>query len=134
MKKRELDEMLDKVTGKIHSERIDDNLVSEAKKRVWTRVANDAGASPIMASASSDAVAGDHIEGCADFQALIPAFLGGNLSEARSLLLVDHTHECIPCRRALKQARTARTETVAPVRRKQSKQTYSLRPVVLRWG
>jgi hypothetical protein len=86
-----------------------------------------------VANAPVSAVS-DHIEGCADFQSLIPAYLGGKLSEPRTLLLVDHTHECIPCRRALKQARAARVAPVAPVRRKQSRQTYSLRPVVLRWG
>ena len=47
----------------------------------------------------------DRIESCADFQSLIPAYLAGKLSEARSLLLVDHTHECIPCRRAMNEAR-----------------------------
>ena len=78
----------------------------------------------------------DRIEGCPDFQSLIPAYLGGKLSEARSLLLVDHTHECIPCRRALKNAREARVETAIPARRKQQRKTgtYNLRPVVLRWG
>ena len=135
MKKRELDEMLNKVTAGINSERIDDKLVSEAKQRVWTRLENNA--APINAAAGShtaSAAVSDHIEGCADFQSLIPAYLGGKLSEARSLLLVDHTHECIPCRRALKQARSGQVETVFPVRRKQSRQAYSLRPVVLRWG
>ena len=80
-----------------------------------------------------EAAPADRIEGCADFQTLIPAYLGGKLSEARSLLLVDHTHECIPCRKALKQARVG---AFAPVVRKQNRKaaTYSLRPVVLRWG
>src|SRR5207253_10598105 len=87
-------------------------------------------------SANSAAAEIDRIEGCADFQSLIPGYLGGKLSEARSLLLVDHTHECIPCRRALKQAREKDGNVAAPaVRRAKAKNAqYSLRPVVLRWG
>ena len=64
----------------------------------------------------------------------MPAYLHGELSEARSLLLVDHTHECIPCRRALKEARTARV--AAAITRKPARKAskYSLNPIVLRWG
>ena len=60
----------------------------------------------------------DRIEGCRDFQSLIPAHLAGKLSEARSLLLVDHTHECIPCRRAMNEARSKRSDKVMPAARK----------------
>ncbi len=47
-----------------------------------------------------------HIESCAGFQSLIPAFLDGALPAETALLLEDHTRECIPCRRALIAART----------------------------
>src|SRR2546423_15698095 len=131
MKNNGLDNILDKVTDGIRAEQISDDLVSQSANRVWQRVSTEAGA-PQM-SANSAAAEIDRIEGCADFQSLIPGYLGGKLSEARSLLLVDHTHECIPCRRALKQARGG---AVLPAARKQNRQaaTYSLRPVVLRWG
>jgi len=135
MKNKELDNILDQVTNGIHSEQVDDRVVNDASARVWARLSEStttAGAAPQSIAAGSL----DHIEGCPDFQSLIPAYLGGQLSEARSLLLVDHTHECIPCRRALKNAREAQVETVMPVRRKQPRRvgTYNLRPVVLRWG
>src|SRR5438093_11733036 len=131
MKNNELDNILDKVTDGIRAEQISDDLVSQSANRVWQRVSREAGA-PQM-SANSAAAEIDRIEGCADFQSLIPGYLAGKLSEARSLLLVDHTHECIPCRRALKQARVG---TVLPAVRKQNRKAsaYSLRPVVLRWG
>src|SRR5262245_23828763 len=128
--KRNSEEILDKVTTEIRNEKIDSTVVSAAADRVWARVSAAEGDTEFQMPNV------DHIEGCADFQSLIPAYLAGKLSEARSLLLVDHTHECIPCRRALKQAREARVETIAPVRRKQQRKTgtYNLRPVVMRWG
>src|SRR5262245_37212749 len=106
MKKRELDNLLDEVTAGIRSEQIDNAAVKGASDRVWSRMS----ASRMLADRPQDAGApgGAAIEGCADFQSLMPAFLGGQLTEARALLLVDHTHECIPCRKALKNARESR--------------------------
>src|SRR6185436_7414407 len=105
MKNKELDNMLDKVATEIRGEQIDASSVSEAADRVWMRMSSQSAASseaPVTATAS------EHIESCADFQSLMPAYVSRELSEARALLLVDHTHECIPCRRALKEARTKR--------------------------
>jgi hypothetical protein len=141
MKNKELNNILDQVSAGIRAEQVDDATVSDATERVWARLANETDARMMRANRPQDAgapVAGapaDRIEGCADFQTLIPAYLDGKLSEARSLLLVDHTHECIPCRKALKQARASRVGAVPAVRRQSRKAaTYSLRPVVLRWG
>jgi FecR protein len=134
MKNKELNKILDEVTAGIRNERVDDTTASNAADRAWTRLSNEPGAL-MQASESQDGAASvDLIDGCADFQTLIPAYLGGKLSEARSLLLVDHTHECIPCRRALKLARESRIGIAAPARRKQKTAAYSLRPVVMRWG
>jgi hypothetical protein len=145
MKNKELDNILDQVTAGIRDEQVDDATVSVATERVWAKLSTDArmmradrpqdaGAPIAGAPMAAAPMAADHIEGCADFQTLIPSYLGGKLSEARSLLLVDHTHECIPCRRALKQARESRGGKLAPAVRKQRVGTYSLRPVVMRWG
>jgi hypothetical protein len=136
MKNKELNNILDQVTESIRNEQVDDATVSVATERVWTQLSKEVATSAKMETAPADRIGdhiADHIEGCADFQTLIPAYLGGKLSEARSLLLVDHTHECIPCRRALKQARVG---AVMPATRRQNRKasTYSLRPVVLRWG
>src|ERR1041385_608436 len=137
MKNNELDNILDQVTDGIRAEQISEDLVSQSANRVWQRVSTEAGAPQL--SATSAAAEIDRIEGCADFQSLIPGYLGGKLSEARSLLLVDHTHECIPCRRAWKQAREKGAAPGRDVRRsvragRARTQKYSLRPVVLRWG
>ena len=97
----DFDAILDKTTAEIRNEQIDPAVVSSAAERVWSRM-SAAG----VDESTTRAVAADRIESCADFQSLIPAHLSGSLSQARSLLLVDHTHECIPCRRAMNDART----------------------------
>jgi len=68
-----------------------------------------------------------HIESCAGFQALIPAYLAGELPRETALLLEDHSRECIPCRRALIAARTPRAvPDVMPSPRR--------RPAYVRWS
>src|SRR5215217_5792204 len=125
MKSNKEDQILDKVTAEIRNEKVDPSAVSAAADRVWARVSAAAGAAEFQMPAV------DRIEGCADFQSLIPAYLAGKLSEARSLLLVDHTHECIPCRKAMNDARSRRSATAKPAA---LKPRYTLQPVVMRWG
>jgi hypothetical protein len=115
----DIDQVLDRVTAGIRDEEIDRGTVTAAASRVWARVAEESGGmagDPVMATPAAP----DHIRDCADFQAIIPAYLAGELSPARSLLLEDHTQECIPCRKALKAARTgervAATRAVRPAR------------------
>jgi len=117
--------ILDKVTADIRNEFVDSATVSAAAERVWARLSAAADTTQLEVPASVE-----HIEGCSDFQSLIPAYLAGSLSEARSLLLVDHTHECIPCRKSMKEARARRAGTAAPTRATRS----VLQPVILRWG
>ncbi|MGZ5483715.1 MAG: FecR domain-containing protein [Pyrinomonadaceae bacterium] len=133
MKNKELDNMLDKVATEIRGEQIESATVNDAAERVWMRMSSQSGVAANEASVTASA--SEHIESCADFQSLMPAYVSRELSEARALLLVDHTHECIPCRRALKEARTTRVAAaVAPRRQTRKASRYSLNPVVLRWG
>lgn len=125
MKSTNEKELLDRVIDGIRSEEVDSASLSAAADRVWARV-SVASATGVGAVATAE-----QIENCNDFQSLIPAYLSNNLSEARSLLLVDHTHECIPCRKAMNEARKQKRGIhVAPAKTKR----YSLQPVVLRWG
>ncbi|HSE34093.1 MAG TPA: FecR domain-containing protein [Pyrinomonadaceae bacterium] len=125
MKSNNENELLDNVINSIRSEEIDSASVSAAADRVWARISAANTVSDVKISAV------ERIENCSDFQSLIPAYLSGNLSEARSLLLVDHTHECIPCRKAMNDARKRRLGIhAAPAKTKR----YSLQPVVMRWG
>src|SRR5687768_5530307 len=116
---------LDKVTAAIRNEQVESTVIDEAAERVWARLSAQGAGELRMETAV------DRIENCDDFQSLIPAYLAGKLSEARSLLLVDHTHECIPCRKAMKDARSRKSFVAkAPVKTKR----YSLQPVVMRWA
>ncbi len=121
----DFDSILDQATGDIRNENVDAAVVDKAAERVWARLAAETSELKVQP------VAAERIGDCADFQSLIPAYLTGSLSEARSLLLVDHTHECIPCRKAMKDARSRR---MAPVKKAAVSRRYSIRPVVLRWG
>jgi len=125
MKSNKEDQILDNVTAEIRNEKVDPRAVSAAADRVWARVSTAAGATEFQLPTV------DRIEGCADFQSLIPAHLAGKLSEARSLLLVDHTHECIPCRKAMNEARAKRSGTIKPATRNKR---YSMQPTVMRWA
>jgi len=110
MKSNREDKILEQITADIRNEKVDEATMSKAADRVWARVSAAAGESEFQLPASNR-IEG-RIEGCADFQSLIPAYLAGKLSEARSLLLVDHTHECIPCRKAMNEARRPAIRTV----------------------
>src|SRR5438034_8712223 len=140
MKNREIKNILDQVTAGIRSEEVDSSVVNEATGRVWAQLSAVTDARRMRADRPQDVGAPimgapGRIEGCADFQSLIPTFLRGELSEPRALLLVDHTHECIPCRKALKQARESRVGAKTPAVRKQNRRlNYSLNPTIVRWG
>ncbi len=123
MKTNREEEILDKVTAEIRNQKVDESSVSAAADRVWARVSAAAGETEFKMPAV------EHIEGCRDFQSLIPAYLAGKLSEARSLLLVDHTHECIPCRKAMNEARRPAIRRATAQRSR-----FGVQPAVMRWA
>ena len=110
---------LDEIIADVRGESVAEPTVAQAAHRVWARVREHLN-SPAMPTAPDV----EKIRGCADFQALLPAYLGGNLSAARSLLLEDHLHGCVACRHALEEARLGArpaaplgAEVAAPLRR-----------------
>jgi ferric-dicitrate binding protein FerR (iron transport regulator) len=85
------DPRLEEAAAGMREQEVDPEVLAAAAARVWARLEEATrGATPAPA---------EHIRTCADFQALIPEFRAGRLSEARSLLLQDHLHECVACRR-----------------------------------
>lgn len=98
---------------RLRAERPDPDTVRRAADRVWQRLAQESAAARTAAAEADPAAA---IAGCAGFQAQIPAYLAGTLAPERRLLLEDHSRECVPCRRALTDARRG----VAPAAHTQS--------------
>lgn len=80
--------MLDQLIGEIRDERIDDARVQESGRRVWDRIQQKSAGSGRLAS-------------CNDFQALIPSYREGTLAPGRRMLLEDHAHQCVVCRKVL---------------------------------
>src|SRR5262245_44671218 len=104
------EDLLDEAIAQVANEPIDPQQVEAAAARVWARLQAAEAPAPAMAAA---APAAGSLHGCADFQSLIPAYLRGELSPARALLVEDHTRSCVPCRRALREAREGR-QVAAP--------------------
>src|SRR6185312_2958037 len=107
-------DLLDDAVAQVTNDPVDPREVEAAAIRVWARLSQEAArseaapaaAAPVIAAGVPASTAAPHsLQGCADYQSLIPAYLRGELSPARALLVEDHTRSCVPCRRALKEAR-----------------------------
>jgi hypothetical protein len=128
----ELENILDKVTDRIREEEIDSSVVEGAASRVWARLATEMSAGDVVLTESAPEV--EEIRGCVDFQTLMPAYLRGELSGARALLLEDHTQECIPCRKALKAARSGEIVVAKPARVVELKRPVRTVAPVWKWA
>ncbi|HEX6865322.1 MAG TPA: FecR domain-containing protein, partial [Thermoanaerobaculia bacterium] len=111
-------DLLDDAVAQVHDDPVDPRQVEEAAARVWARLQQEAAAGAPAVAESPAPVAGS-LHGCEDFRTLIPAYVKGELAPARALLVEDHTRTCIPCRRALLEARGGRREE-RPAARAQS--------------
>lgn len=105
-RKRETDQQIDLATAQIRDSEIPSAEADAITARVWQRLEN-------ASAETADAAEVEAIRGCDDYQKLLPAFLAGSLSPSRTLLLEDHVRQCVPCRRALKQAREGGAEPTA---------------------
>lgn len=111
--KQDLDRILDDATRGIRDEQIEEAIVNQSAVRAWERIGKQLADENSSVNAQSKGLvntmnaknSNEPIHGCADFQTHIPAYLAGKLSTARTMLLEDHTNECIPCRKALKSQR-----------------------------
>ena len=94
-----LNDPIDRIADDIRAARLDDETVSAATDRVWAK---------IQSEFSIDAP----LRSCADVQSVLPAYVAGELGEAKAMLVGDHTRECVPCRRALLELRGGSGQTV----------------------
>jgi hypothetical protein len=82
------EEFLDLLVDDIRNEPVDAAMIEESSNRVWQRIAKQA-ARPSRLSM------------CEDFQALIPEYRNGTLAPGRRMLLEDHSHQCVACRKVV---------------------------------
>ncbi len=114
-----IDPALERAIEEIQNEPLDEAAVESAGARVWARL-------------SAELQPASHvIHGCADFQALMPDYRAGRLDEARGMLLKDHTHECVACRKVLEALSAKVTSFPAAVKARPA--TWRSRPA-FRWA
>ena len=101
------DPLLDRALSQIESTQPEAAVVEEAATRVWNRLSH-------AGDSATRAAEVEQIDGCDDYQKLMPAYLAGELGDARRLLLEDHTRSCVPCRRALMTLREGKPLAVSP--------------------
>jgi ferric-dicitrate binding protein FerR (iron transport regulator) len=97
--RRQDNDSIDRAVEEIRDQKIDDATARNITDRVRARLGiGQEGHRPLTS--------------CADYQQALPSYVAGTLPEARALLVGDHTRECVPCRRALMEARGAAAPVV----------------------
>jgi hypothetical protein len=142
--KQNLDAIIDAAAREIRNEQIEESLITQSATHVWARISQKMTDESSLSATTNlgdfntmNANNAEQINGCADFQSLIPAYLDGKLSNARTLLFKDHTNECIPCRRALKFQSADQRPKTAPVGARQPARNAELgqqRSFINRWS
>ncbi|HEY3738405.1 MAG TPA: FecR domain-containing protein [Bryobacteraceae bacterium] len=94
MNNKQFDELIES----IQNDQPDPKAASEAAERVRHKLFGVAGVAQVAG----------RIQSCDDYRGLIPAYLQRTLSDSRRMLLDDHIRECVPCRKALDEARSGK--------------------------
>lgn len=104
-----------------------DRLLNSVREDDPGQAVIDAAAERVRARLEMRAVdMGGRLNSCEDFRALSDAYREGTLTEARRMLVEDHLHSCVGCRRFFRGEQRQTVVTMTPKRSKAS--------VVLPWA
>jgi FecR protein/Putative zinc-finger len=118
------DPALEQAVTEIRNDAVDPAVMEAAAARVWAKLAEATTSEPAAAPA-------EHIRGCADFQALFPEYRAGRLPQARALLVEDHLHQCVACRRVYEGKVVAMPAPAAPLRPTRSRRLWAAAAAVV---
>jgi len=121
---QEFDQVMDAVRNDVP----DAQTVHDAAARVRARLEAEAGRSAIGEAGLSSSV--EHLNSCADFRAVLPSHRANTLSEARRMLVEDHLHSCVACRRVFREATQGPRPTVIPITSRPSTATRVIRRAI----
>jgi FecR protein/Putative zinc-finger len=124
MTNREFDRIMDAVRDDVP----DPQTVRDAAARVRSRLEAEASEAAIGEADLSSSV--EHLDSCADFQAVMPAYRSSRLSEARRLLVEDHLRSCVACRRVFREVTQGVRPAVIPITSKPSTATRVTRRAI----
>jgi len=96
-----------------------DRLLNSVREDDPGSAVADAAADRVRAQLSMRAVdMGGRLNSCEDFRALADAYREGKLTEARRMLVEDHLHSCVACRRFFRGEQHQTVVTMTPKRSK----------------
>ncbi len=101
----------DQVVNDIRNDEPDPRTVHEAAARVRSRLEAEHLEATLGDPLAGEGAGSARLNSCADFRVLLPAYRTNTLTEARRMLMEDHLHSCVACRRVFQGARP----TVIPI-------------------
>jgi len=104
-KEKEPKDVLTEALLQTKSESLSADEVRQAGDRVWATMEKEAVVTPAQV---------ERIQGCADYQALIPEYVAHQLNPARRTLLEYHLRECVECRKVLWMKRAPQAQPAGP--------------------
>ena len=87
---------LDKAIDAMRRDEAPESVAEAAAAQAWSKI-----------SGAAIAWDGVRISSCEDIRALMPPFRAKSLSAERALLVDDHLHECVTCRRVYQEDEAA---------------------------
>ena len=104
-KENEPKDVLTEALLQAKSETLSGDEVRQAGDRVWAAMEKESVIAPAQV---------DRIQGCVDYQALIPEYVAHQLNPARRTLLEYHLRECVECRKVLWMKRAPQAQAARP--------------------